>query len=540
MKKNSIWMFSLALIAMVFTSCHKELEQEPFSSLSPETFYQDEAEAQLALAAVYSDIASDATYGNLVSMNFTNGTDESLYNRTNVNWSVALYLNNSSTIEIEKAWMRFYKGINSANYFIARVGESEIEESAKNRLLGEAYFLRAFYYFDLVRLWGEVPLRTEPITEGSNANNIAKSSISEVYQQIISDLTIAYKTLPNPGTKDAEYGHANRTAAHGLLARVYLTMAGKPMEQQDAYQLAVNHCDSVINTGYHQLLPEYKQVFLNQIQDINDDREMIFEIQFGNLRPQGIREDGRVGNLNGVAIQLPKDDGKGNLNPYAYAFFYPSISLINRFDAANDDRYAWNIANWKVDKKGKVVILKDSNKSNWYPGKFRRVDITSNADGNYSWEKLETGAIDKNFTGINFPYLRYSDILLMKAEALNELGKTGEAVPYMDQVRNRAGLANIDPSLVASKETFFNELMDERMREFCFEGIRKNDLVRWGRLLQNMEVLRKDMMSYGIPEDNWAYRQCNNVEEKHNLLPIPLKEVTINQLLDQSELWRSE
>lgn len=530
-------MLSLSILFLGLTSCHDELDQEPYSSISPETFYKNEAEARLALAAVYSDIASDALYGSLLSMNFTNGTDEAVYNRTNVNWSVALYMNNSSTVNIEKAWMTLYKGINSANYFLARVKDAEIEEGIKAKLLAEAHFLRAFYYFDLVRLWGDVPLRKQPITEGSAANNIAKTSASEVYEFIIEDLTFAYKNLPNPTGGTAQYGHASRTASHALLARVYMTMAGKPLEQQDAYQLAVNHCDSVINTGYHQLLPSYKQVFLNEIEDRNDDTEVIFEIQFGNLRPQGLREDGRIGNLNGVAIALPKADASGNLNPYAYAFHYPTVTMINKFDASTDNRYDWSIANWKVDKNGKVIILKDTNKTNWYPGKFRRVDKVDNGDGTFGYKILETGDIDKNFTGINYPYLRYSDILLMKSEALNELAKTGEAVPYLNMVRNRAGLGDIDASSVASQDDFFNELMDERMREFCFEGIRKHDLIRWGRLKTNMEILRQDMESYGIESSSWYYRQCDNIDEKHNLLPIPLKEVTINQLLDQSELW---
>lgn len=540
MNININWMLSLSILFLGLTSCHDELDQEPYSSISPETFYKNEAEARLALAAVYSDIASDALYGSLLSMNFTNGTDEAVYNRTNSNWSVALYMNNSSTYNIEKAWMTLYKGINSANYFLARVTDADIEDGTRNKLLAEARFLRAFYYFDLVRLWGDVPLRKKPVTEGSAANNIVASPSSEVYDFITEDLSFAYKYLPNPTGSTTEYGHASRTAAHALLARVYMTMAGKPLEKQDAYQLAINHCDSVINTGYHQLLPSYKQVFLNEIEDKNDDKEVIFEIQFGNLRPQGIREDGRIGNLNGVAIQLPKADASGNLNPYAYAFHYPTVTMINKFDNVNDNRYEWNIANWKVDKKGKVIILKETNKTNWYPGKFRRVDRVDNGDGTYGYKILETGDIDKNFTGINYPYLRYSDILLMKAEALNELAKTGDAILYLNQVRNRAGLANIDPASVASKDDFFNELMDERMREFCFEGIRKHDLIRWGRLKTNMEILRKDMEDYGIATSSWYYRQCNNIEEKHNLLPIPLKEVTINQLLDQSELWNGQ
>jgi hypothetical protein len=319
-------------------------------------------------------------------------------------------------------------------------------------------------------------------------------------------------------------------------------MAGKPLENKDAYQLAVNHCDSVINKNYHELLPDYKEIFLNEIQDRNNDKEVIFEIQFGNLRDQGIREDGQIGNLNGVQILAPAFDANGQPNPYSYAFFHPSISLINRYDDVNDERYAWNIANWKIDKKGKVVILKGEEdkdkdkKATWFPGKFRRAEITEEG-GKYTWEKLEVGNITKGFTGINFPYLRYSDILLMKAEALNELDKTADAIPYLDMVRNRAGLGNIDPATVTTKESFFTEIMDERMREFCFEGMRKNDLVRWGKLLDNMKLLKQEMLAQGVSAKSHLHRHADNIQEKHNLLPIPLKEVTLNQLLKQNTLW---
>ena len=125
MKIKISWMLSLSILILGLTSCHDILDQEPYSTISPETFYNNEAEARLALASVYSDIASDALYGSLLSMNFTNGTDEAVYNRSNVKWPVALYMNNSSTLNIERAWMTLYKGINSANYFIARVKDAD-------------------------------------------------------------------------------------------------------------------------------------------------------------------------------------------------------------------------------------------------------------------------------------------------------------------------------------------------------------------------------------------------------------------------------
>lgn len=529
--------------AIMTTSCHSVLDLKPNSSIAPDNFYRTKDECKLALNSVYSDIASGDTYGFALSMYFDAGSDEALFNRSNVKWSPALYLLNSSTTDVEKTWMRLYKGINGANYFLKRVPSSQMTEEDKTVMMAEAHFLRALYYFDLVRLWGAVPLRVNPIENVGEANYIVKSKVSDIYKQIISDLEFASEHLLGPSV--AIYGRATNTAANGLLTRVYLTKAThKEAAESSDYDNVIKYASMIEDNGYHKLLSNYKQIFLNQIQDKNDNIEMIFEIQLGNLRPQGIREDGRIGNLNGVKCQLVGD------KPYAYAMLNASLGLVNSYDRVNDVRFDWNIAAWRVDKKERVIFTKKLVEASSYPGKFRRIDITKviNNDGSvavdkygkdiYTWVGLEKGPLEKSYTGINFPYLRYADVLLMKAEALNEIGKTGEAVPYLNMIRNRAGLADIDPGMVSSKEAFFLELVDERRRELCFEAVRKHDLIRWGRLKTNLDILENEMKAAKVPEKHLLYRQFSNFQEKHLLLPIPLKELTNNTMLTQTEGWQ--
>jgi len=520
-----------AVLSVLFTSCESELDQTPLSTISPDNFYRNEADCRLALNAVYSDVGNRYTYGEQLPIQFMVGTDEAVFSRSYNSWTVGLYIHNASTVDLENTWRTLYRGINSANLLLENLPDAEFtEESRKLRYEAETRFLRAFFYFDLVRWWGGVPLRTASVGDAT-ANDIARSSAEDVYNFIITELEAVAPNLPLP-SEEIEYGRVSRTAAWGLLARVYMTKAGVPLKHMPAesYAKVNEYCDLIINSGEHNLIENYEDVFMNEIKGINNDTEVIFEVQFENQRSAGIREDGKHGNLNGIMCQQ-KD------SPYAYAFTYAGLSLINSYDQDNDERYDWNVANFKVDKKGDVKIQK--NRYEWFPGKFRRIQKVDNADGSYSWIGLEPGDLDKNYTGINFPIIRYSDILLMKAEALNELDKTSEAVPFMNQVRNRAGLANVDADLVATAADFHEELMTERLREFCFEGIRKHDLIRWGVLVEKLAELKTEMEAASVASSReWLYRSSINVAEKHYLMPIPLKEMNENKLMEQNPLWK--
>lgn len=522
----------ITVFSIFFTGCEKDLDQNPLSTISPSNFYRNEGDCRLALNSVYSDIGSRYTYGEQLGIQFMVGTDEAVFSRSYNSWTIGLYIHNSTTVDIENTWRTLYRGINNANLLLANMPSAEFKDEARRlRYEAETRFLRAFYYFDLVRWWGGVPLRTEPIADAQTANDFPRSSAQEVYQFIITELEAIAPNLALP-SEGLEYGRVSRTAAWGLLSRIYLTQAGVALQHMPAesYAKVIEYCDLVINSGEHSLLSDYSEVFLNEIQGVNNDTEVIFEVQFENLKSSGIEESGKHGNLNGIMCQKAG-------SPYGYAFTYAGLSLINAYDQDNDVRYDWNIADFKVDKKGAVKIQK--NNYEWFPGKFRRIQKITNTDGSLSWLGLEQGDIDKNYTGINFPILRYSDILLMKAEALNELDRTADAVPFLNQVRTRSGLSNIESALVSTSEDFHSQLMDERMREFCFEGIRKHDLIRWGVLEEKLQDLRTDMEAANIATSReWLYRSSDYVEAKHYLLPIPLKEMTENKLMEQNLLWK--
>lgn len=529
MKK--IYFLLFALLPLGFIACEDSLEYNPDSSITVENFYKTEADLNLALTGIYSDLGVASTFGSTMSIEWMAGVDEAAMSRDNNGFAWAVTRNEftPTTVTIENTWRTLYHGINNANTFLEKAPSASVEDEAlKLGLIAEARFLRAFYYYNLVRAWGDVPLRTESITSVSG-NNVTKSSAADVYQFIIDELE---EIAPNLGIAgQVEYGRATQTAAYGLLTRVYLNRAGYPYQilPEESYAKVVEYADMVINSGRHSLMANYEDIFMNLIQDINNPTEIIFDIQFSSMRDQGLQEAGKIGQLNGIENKT-KNSTTG---PYSYGYIFAGVSLINAYDKDNDNRYDWNIANWKA-KKDVPVIQK--NIYQWYPGKYKRGQRVLNDDGSYSIEVLESG--DKNYTGINFPVLRYSDILLMKAEALNELNKTAEAIVVLDQVRDRAGLEGIDETIVATKEAFRNEIMDERMRELCFEGLRRYDLIRWGVFNEKLQSAKQDMVDAGVSGKlEWMFIWANNVQEKHQVLPIPLKEIEENNLIKQNPLW---
>ena len=357
-------------VGLMTAGCSDFLEITPMSSLSPESFYKNEQEAELAIASVYSDLARDDTYARDIPMHFECGTDETVFSRANNNWAVAINSFNSSTNEIGNAWARLYRGINHANLFLKKIVDADMSEEKRTQYIAEARFVRAFYYFDLVRLWGDVPLRLDPV-ESRDGNNLAFSPALDIYNQIIEDFTFAGENLWHPSDSKYVYGRATNTAAFGMLARVYLTMAGKPLEHEPiaSYEKARDYADRVIEDGYHELKGDYKEVFMNEIKQVPDNKEVIFEIQFKVLRSQGIIEEGRHGNLNGIMCQLP-----GTEDPYAYAFMHVTPTHLKKYDQYNDKRFDWNCANFRVNNKGEILIRPVTDTHQWFPGKWRRVD----------------------------------------------------------------------------------------------------------------------------------------------------------------------
>ena len=274
----------------------------------------------------------------------------------------------------------------------------------------------------------------------------------------------------------------------------------------------------------HTLNPDYKEVFTNLSKDIYDltYRESIWEIEFKGNNQDGHTTGGCVGSYNGVYNN--QNDAYG----FGYGYVSVTLKLFDLFDDPNDVRREWNICEYYY-RNGEKLWRNLNNKQYVYcnAGKFRR-----------EYELSDTK--DKDYTPINFPVLRYSDVLLMLAEAENEAygGPTTLAYECINEVRRRA---NSDYPAVAGlgQEDFRRLVIDERGRELCFEGLRRLDLIRWGLYVEAMTTERRAQVADPRWHANKSYADgiADYTEYRHNWYPIPSKELATNFSIKQNPLW---
>jgi tetratricopeptide (TPR) repeat protein len=388
-------------------------------------------------------------------------------------------------------WDQSYNGITRCNKLLAEIDREGVEwsnQAYKDRSEGEALFLRGLYYFNLVRQYGGVPLVTTPIT-AQEAVNIGRSTEEQVYQQIISDLSNSANHFSNAATVH-EDGRANKYAAQALLGKVYLTLKN--------YSEAESILKEVIDSNQYSLLPDYADLYDPSNPDFT---ETLFAIQYS--------ENNRELSNRFIFMFAPwSSEGeitnRPNINMIAAGWNMPTRDLIDAFEAG-DQRKAVSINTWTgPDWDGEITELS-------YCGKF----------------KPPVAAPDDR-CGDNMPVLRYSDVLLMYAESLNAMGRTSEAIPYVEMVRNRAGLTE---PLAGFDQTSLEELiLRERQVEFCFENQRWYDLKRSGNAVEVMTA-------HGIREKAmkpFLFDASFNVTANKLLAPIPAEQILINRLEQNS------
>lgn len=569
-KKYILKLCMIVSVALgVSTSCSDFLEVEPRTSWKVEEYYDSPQNVDLAIAGLFSKLSAGQAFGGAFSMEMAYGTDEGYYSRGwDENWPVSLYSHVSNSTVIQNSWSFLYGAINSANLMINGMDSVAINAAVAEDGEGiydystykaEARFLRAFSYMTLASWWNEVPLRTEATVDQSS-NHVALASLEEVYALIEEDFKYAAEHLPH--AQDAGYipGRPNKMAAHGLLARTYLKMAGYSDSQDyqpmaEYYDSAMVHCDIIMEDGWHQLRTSsadtlgYRHLFLDYIGGSYDTKESMFEITYKNNLDIGMSTMSQIGNMNGLSFDLT--DGSKHPTTQKAVAASPVFNLI--YDQ-NDKRKEWNVPAISYNKWGKVISVTNTLAPQYTPGKFRRWE-PANYDHVNTNEPVEDyvlltneSSLNRNQSPINWPVLRYSDILLMYAEAANEVNgaPTEKAINCLDEVRSRAGLEpirDVSSEKVANKEVFLEEIMDERLREFAFEGLRKHDLIRWNKLGERLQYLNTAIEQHpNYSPTFWAlpgYMRCiNNFDEsKHMSLPYPLQEVNINNKLDQKAGW---
>ncbi len=545
----------LGLLAIT-SNCSESLDLDPKTNWAAEDFYGNEADINAAFAGIYSKISSGNSFGEKI-MQMNAGTDES-YKRKDWNERnpVSINAHNPGSEGVTHAWQTLYEGVNNTNSMIKFIDPAKFDDEADfNRYLGEAKFLRGFFYYHLTCWYNELPLRLEPAVDQSS-NHVAPSPVKDVYEQIIADLEFAAENLPSSFEPEYIPGHANSGAAHAMLAKIYLKAAGFPLQAteingKNPYQAAIDHCLDVEELGHGLSNPSsetsYKDVFLNYIQNRFDVSETLFEIVYRNGTDIGANIGGRNGYGNGLFYNVKTS--KVN-EPTTEPDMVPS-PIFEEIYEEGDRRKAWNVPFYSGVKNqwnpnGKVIVAPDALNWTFSIGKFRRWDAAHPDDIDLSNAQinpivtLETPVpVHQSLTGINFPLLRFSDVLLMLAEAENALnGPTGIAKEAINRVRLRAGLDNL-PDL--GQDDFFNEITNERMRELCFEGHRKHDLIRWGLYEAKLTVLNYQITGHGSYTPNFLpkVRAYTNFDpSRHLSLPYPEQEVLINNLLDQKPEWQ--
>lgn len=529
------------LLAIIFTflvllsvpSC-SYLDTQP-DFVTPEEYYNTEQEMLQALYGVYNRLidTNGRMYARALFSYFVLSDEFFYISQFSVN-NIRVQVYDAANLDIGRFWEVLYEGVNRANLLIDNLENRELDTENKEAYLGEAYFLRGYYYFILTTFFGEVPLKLKPTTD-ANDSYIGKSSLEDIYAQIVKDMKAAEKLvldIDEIGTNE----RISVTGVQAVLARVYLKMAGYPLNDpenpdEDAkqyYEDALYYANQVISSHKHSLNPDFSRIFINHVENVNDISECIWEVgMYGNKIGS---EDlaGSVGVENGI---ICRDQTIG----YSGGPMHVTQKLYDAFEDG-DLRRDWAIAPYRfvTDDSG-VTEKQDWTESQIYnrnPGKWRR--------------EYETGSKAQYYTGTNFPLMRYSDVLLMKAEAINESlhGPNDEAYDAINQVRRRAfgkdvntQDAGCDLQTGLSYEEFRDAVRNERFRELCFEGQRKLDLIRWGEYVDVMHRLADDISADAPENFRYAANAGRNTSERHVLFPIPTTELTMNKQMTQNPGW---
>jgi hypothetical protein len=518
------------LLALFFltavSGCKKFLETKPTDVLLTETYYTSEEQLNRGLLGVYDMLGKEQIYGDYMTWPINSSTDES-YQAGNPSTGMRVYVYDPGNAQVAGFWRAIWQGIARANVLLAGIDRPVMDEAKRDIIRGETLFLRGYYYFLLAINFGDVPIIVDPVLTVDNVH-IARSPLKDVYAQILKDMTEAESLLQTQTITSLGYGgRVSKTAVQGILARVYLTMAGYPLQDVARYEDALYWARQVVQSGEHALNPDYKQIFINYAQDKYDVKESIWEIEFAGNGTGVFEESGRIGNNIGIKCASLE-----------IGYSYGSVNLTNKlyslYDSA-DLRRDWNCARYNYTGPGDTY-RKNNNLWELNIGKWRR-----------EYETLTPK--NKNFTPQNFAVLRYADVLLMLAEAENEInGPTAEAIDAVNQVRRRAygKLLNGDttthnpdllPEQYASKDALRHSIQDERSRELCFEALRKYDLIRWGIFISVMKDMADDIAARAPATHKFTASAANNLTSRHLLMPIPAHDMAVNRLLVQNPGW---
>ncbi|KAA0992073.1 RagB/SusD family nutrient uptake outer membrane protein [Dyadobacter aurulentus] len=465
----------LAATALLTSCSDSFLELAPISTPTSDNFYKTADDFRNALNGGYAGLQAGGLAGNsyifgeiasdnTVAVASGSVTDQDEFDR--------FYIRTTNPF-ISGRWNDAYNVIARYNTILVRIGGVTMDENLKNRYIAETKFLRAVVYFTLVQTFGDVPLILEPVANPDEGYSFGRAPKAEVYAQIEKDLTEAEAVLPTTYAA-ADLGRATKGAAKAYLGKVYLT--------QRKFAPAAAKLKEVIDLGVYTLLPYYADVF--RVANKNN-KESVFDVQYksggageGNSWPNSFAPQN-----SGNAVIAFGGDGNNQ----------PTLDIINAYEAG-DLRKDVSVAASYTNAAGQVI-----------PDRFIK--------------KYYDVPVAKGDNGNNIPLIRYADVLLMYAEALNESAyqANGDAFTYLNMVRTRAGLPNKTGANAPTQQALRLAIEQERRVELAFEGHRWFDLVRTNRAIPVLNSKKEQI------------RLVNELTEKNLVFPIPQSQIDINR-----------
>ncbi|MEG1585256.1 MAG: RagB/SusD family nutrient uptake outer membrane protein [Bacteroidales bacterium] len=515
MNRKIFYAFAAVSLLIGASSCSDMLDTRSESQVESDKVFDNVENAQKAITGIYNSMMEERAYRNTLVGVMMSNTDAELNSGTKQNssdggmldvamyrFSAAMSNNGFNQSNASDPWSRLYKSIELCNQAIKGIRTyGDLKNPEMNYLLGEALTLRAFFYQDLIKIWGDVPARFEPVT--NQTIYLGVSSRAEIYDRILADLETAATLVPWSGTESTKtVQRVSKGFVKGLRARIALHAAGKALlpkstygeigyifeeeaKRLELYRIAADETEEVINSGTYKLADAYEHIFMDQCQDvISIGRESVFEIPAAN---------GTRGEFMSYVAQRRKIDQ------------YTAIDLAGRIQMVPSFFYDYEMKDLRRDISAKPYYFEGgvakmaTDASSFYLSKWRP-----------EWMNRKINSKDD---GVNFMVMRLADIYLMNAEANNVLGNLQIAKQRILDVRKRAFIQEQEASApvfaLSSQEEILVFIQKERAKEFIGEGMRRWDLMRWGILKETLDQTNQDLEA--LRHQSGRYAQVRDV-----------------------------
>lgn len=598
--KKIIYYIALSVMCVLPFSCSDMLEEDNRTDMEKKNYMTTAAEAEKVLLGVYSTLSTDNLYGMNLSILFNLGTDMEQVEGTTTDGFRIVPTNAFPTTqqEVQATWASLYTAIHNANEFLERISLKLDTYTEEDRKLGiiymaEARTLRGLLYFELVRRYGNVVLMTSSLDSYNAPSTFVQANPKTVYEFIEKDLKYAIDNLPY-ATDDTYRSNTSyrisKGSALGLLAKVYATWAGWPLKDESKWEQAAKTAEILIISGKHGLLQDYEQLWKNTCNGEWNPEESLIEFSFYSPTASASNDPvGRIGKWNGVrTTQIAGVRGRcsGNVK-VIYTFLRdwraPEVETYQdgkttrwryNSNALTDRRRDLSIANYQYTNDGSDLIVRSASDTDEKIIQNKDLDPNlaqknkqSYTPAKWDIEKYTVSGkiINDDKSNVNWYFLRYADVLLLYAEALNEWkgGPTANAYEAINMVRARGyGYPTSTKYKIAEgmdKEQFREAVRLERAYELAFEGHRRTDLVRWGIYYQTIQDTKSELDQWWLEARNSLGEKKDDMDEsgnykipkepnytvfrytqegKHELFPIPQRDMDLCSQFVQNPGWK--